>query len=43
MGKPSVDEIWASLKSSTMKKASDAMNGVRKAQSDLATSNAAAG
>lgn len=42
MGKPSVDEIWASLKSSTMKKASDAMNGVRKAQSDLATSNAAA-
>ena len=25
MGKPSVDEIWASLKSNTMKKANDAM------------------
>ncbi|QDZ21938.1 hypothetical protein HOP50_06g44790 [Chloropicon primus] len=37
MGKQSVDEIWASLKSSTMKKASEAMSGVRSAKAGLAS------
>lgn len=46
MGKQSVDEIWASLKSSTMKKASDARSGVRNAMAESpsgATAEAKAG